>query len=116
MRMPERPWQKLALDLLGLLPTGEHLVVLVDYNSRWMEVFFMEVDIVRSTNSETIIKCLDAQFARYEIPKTLQTDNGSNLMSAEIEQYLTDMGIIHKLTTPLWPRANGDVERQIVLY
>ena len=33
-RLPERPWQDLALDLLGPLPTGEHLLVLVDYFSR----------------------------------------------------------------------------------
>ena len=67
---------------------------------------------MRSTNSETIVKCLDAQFARYGISKTLRTDNGSNLVSVEIEQYLTEMGIVHKLTTPLRPRANGEVERQ----
>jgi hypothetical protein len=45
--MSERPWQDLALDLLGPVPTGEHLIVLVDYYSRWIEV-----DVVRSTNSE----------------------------------------------------------------
>ena len=33
-RLPESPWQNLALDLLGPLPTGEHLLVLVDYFSR----------------------------------------------------------------------------------
>ena len=33
-KMPERPWQDLALDLLGPMPTGEHLLVLVDYFSR----------------------------------------------------------------------------------
>ena len=50
-RMPERPWQDLALDLLGPMPTGEYLLVLVDYFSRWVEV-----DIIKSTTSETIIK------------------------------------------------------------
>ena len=33
-RLPENPWQDLALDLLRPLPTGEHLLVLVDYFSR----------------------------------------------------------------------------------
>ena len=33
-RMPERKWQELALDLLRPMPTGEHLLVLVDYFSR----------------------------------------------------------------------------------
>ena len=51
-RLPERPWQDLALDLLGPLPTGEHLLVLIDYFSRWVEV-----DVIYSTTSEVIIKC-----------------------------------------------------------
>ena len=106
-RMPERPWQDLALDLLGPMPTGEYLLVLVDYFSRWVEV-----DIIKSTTSETIIKCLDKQFSRFGVPSTLRTDNGSNLVSVEMEEYLNEMGIEHRLTTPLWPRANGEVERQ----
>jgi len=32
-KMPERPWQNLALDLLGPMPTAEYLLVLVDYFS-----------------------------------------------------------------------------------
>ena len=106
-RLPDKPWQDLALDLLGPMPTGEHLVVLTDYFSRWVEV-----DIVRSTLSKDIIKHLDAQFARHGIPRSLRTDNGPNLVSNEMESYLKEMGITHKLTTPLWPRANGEVERQ----
>ena len=106
-RLPERPWQDLALDLLGPLPTGEHLLVLVDYFSRWMEV-----DIIYSTTSEVIIKCLEKQFCRYGVRCTLKTDNGANLVSAEMDGYLTEMGIKRRLTTPLWPRANGEVKRQ----
>ena len=106
-KLPDRPWQDLSLDLLGPMPTGEHLVVLVDYFSRWMEV-----DVTHSTNSDRIIKCLDSHFARYGVPKTLRTDNGANLVSGEMEKYLSEMGVKHKLTTPLWPRANGEVERR----
>ena len=51
-QLPERPWQDLALESLGPLPTGEHLLVLVDYFSRWVEV-----DVIYSTTSEVIIKC-----------------------------------------------------------
>ena len=70
-RMPERPWQDLALDLLGPMPTGESLLVLVDYFSRWVEV-----DVIKSTSSEAIIKCLDRQFSRYGVTSTLRSDNG----------------------------------------
>ena len=73
-RLPERAWQEIAVDLLGPLPTGEHLLVVVDYFSRWMEV-----DVLRSTTSAAVIKCLDNHFARYGMPAGLRTDNGSNL-------------------------------------
>ena len=106
-RMPERPWQDLALDLLGPMPTGESLLVLMDYFSRWVED-----DVIKSSSSEAIIKCVDRQFSRYGVPSTLRSDNGPNLVSAEMEEYLDEMGIKHRLTTPLWPRANGEVEWQ----
>ena len=53
--MPQRPWEDLALDILGPLPSGENLLVLVDYHSRWIEV-----DVVRTTSSKIIIQRLDA--------------------------------------------------------
>jgi len=106
-RLPERAWQEIAVELLGPLPTGEHLLVVVDYFSRWMEV-----DVLRSTTSAAVIKCLDSHFARYGVPAGLRTDNGSNLLSEETEKYLEEMGIVHHCNTPLWPRANGEVERQ----
>ena len=34
------------------------------------------------------------------------------MVSAEMKEYLNEMGIEHRLTTPLWPRANAEVERQ----
>ena len=105
--LPKQPWEEVAVDLMGPLPTGEHLLVLVDYYSRWMEV-----DVIRTTSSKTIIHRLDAQFARHGLPRGLRTDNGSNLVSKEVEEYLKEMGIEHRYTIPLWPRANGEVERQ----
>ena len=94
--IPQQPWEELALDLLGPLPTGDSLFVFVDYYSRWIEV-----DVIRTTTSKVIIQRLDAQFARYGIPKTLRTDNGSNLVSEEVEDYLKEMGVKHVHTTPL---------------
>ena len=106
-RLPDGAWQEVALDLLGPLHGGEYLLVTVDYFSRWIEV-----DAIYSTTSATIIKCLDSHFARYVVPVGLRTDNGSNLVSEEMEKYLEEMGIIHHHTTPLFPRANGEVERE----
>ena len=46
------------------------------------------------------------------VPSILRTDNRPNLVSAGMEEYFNEMGIGYRLTTPLWPRANGEVERQ----
>lgn len=36
--LPDYAWQKLAIDFLGPAPSGEKLLVLVDYYSRYVEV------------------------------------------------------------------------------
>ena len=70
------------------------------------------MDVIRSTTSAITIKCLDHHFARFGIPDGLRTDSGPNLVSKEMESYLEEMGVAHRHTTPLWPRANGEVERE----
>ena len=72
----------------------------------------MVVDFVKSTSSEVIIKCLDRQFSRYGVPSTLRSDNGPNLVSAEMKEYLNEIGFKHRLTTPLRPGPNGVVAQQ----
>ena len=56
---------------------------------------------VQPPANKTIIHCLDAQFARHGLPRGLRTDNGSNVVSKEVEEYLKEMGIEHRYTTPL---------------
>ena len=100
--------QRLAVDLTGPLPTGESLLITVDYYSRWIEA-----DVDRNTTSSSIINCLEKLFTSHGIPETLRTDNGSNLVNHEMEEFLDELEIKHKRTiNPLWPRANGEVERQ----
>lgn len=57
--------------MLGPLPTGDYLLVVVDYFSRWMEV-----DEPRSTTSAAIIKYFDSHFPRYGST----TDNNQRLI------------------------------------
>ncbi len=73
---------------MGPLPTGECLLLTVDYYSTI-------VDVVRSTTSSVIIRCLENHFTRHGIPETLMTDNGSNLVSRGMEEFLDELGIKH---------------------
>ena len=48
---PSGPWQDVAIDVLGPFPSGENLLVVVDYYSR-----FFEVVVIRTTTSQKIIE------------------------------------------------------------
>ena len=94
-----------SADLLGPLPSGEHLFVIVDYYSCYFEVVEMH-----SVTSVKIIGALRSMFARWGTP--LRTDNGPQFVSQEFELFLKHIGTEHVLVTPYWPQANDEVARQ----
>ncbi|KAL9967186.1 hypothetical protein ACROYT_G025364 [Oculina patagonica] len=105
--LPSAPWQHLAADLLGPLPSGDYVFVVVDYYSR-----FFEMEFTKSTTSEKIVPMLSKIFVTHGLPLSLRTDNGPQFVSDYFEKYLEENGIEHRKTTPLWPQANGEIERQ----
>ncbi|CAH1233137.1 RTL1 [Branchiostoma lanceolatum] len=60
---PTGAWQACGADLLGPLPTGETVLVVVDYYSR-----FYEIAIMKSTSSQKVIEALEVIFARFGNP------------------------------------------------
>ena len=105
--LPEGPWQDVAADLLGPLPGGEYVFVVVDYCSR-----YFEIEILKSVLSRDIVDSLDRIFARHGIQVSVKTDNGPQFISSEFKNYMMTNGVQHVTPTPLWPQGNGDVERQ----
>ena len=105
--LPEEPWEILAMDLLGPLPTGESILALVDYYSRYLEVI-----VLKSTTTGAIIPKLAEVFARHGLPRVIVSDNGTNLVSAEMLKWAKTNGIEIRPVTPAWPQANGEIERQ----
>ncbi len=104
--MPSRPWETVHIDLCGPFPTGESLLVCVDACSRWPEVA-----ILHTTTSKVIIHHLQKFFVTHGLPEQVVSDNGSNLVSIEIESFFSSNGIRHRKVTPYWPQANATVER-----
>lgn len=89
------------------MPTGEYLFVVVDYYSR-----YFEVDLLKRVRVVDIITSLETLFARYGAPYTLITDNGPQFKDRSLNEFLNVYGVEHLTSPPLWPRANGEVERQ----
>ena len=103
--MPDKPWSELSIDLLDV-PGEHHLLVVVDYYSRWPEVTFM-----KKTDAENVIRCLEKMFRTHGLPDTIRTDNGPPFQSEKFSTFLSNMGIDHKKGIPLSPESNGEVER-----
>ena len=107
IEFPSQPWQDLAADLMRPLPSGEYVFVVVDYFSR-----YFEVDILRSVTSATIIGNLERTICTHGLRQSLKTANGLQFTSEEFGTFLKSNGIQHRTSTPLWPQANGEIERQ----
>ncbi len=105
--LPKGPWQILAVDLLGPLPSGDHVLVCIDYYSR-----YYEIDVLKVTTAERVITSLDKMFTTHGFPIIITSDNGSQFVAAEFRDYMMEIGVEHRRVTPLWPQANGEVERQ----
>ncbi|CAB4006724.1 Transposon Tf2-9 poly [Paramuricea clavata] len=90
-KLPKKPWSKLAIDVCGPFPTGEQVVVLTDYYSRWPEV-----KILKSVTSKHIPDWLLSVFATHGFPDEIKCDNASYFVSTEFKDTLTSWGIEHK--------------------
>ena len=108
---PSAPWQHLAADLLGPLPSGDYIFVVIDYYSR-----FFEMEFTKSIATEKIVSLMSKMLDTHGLPCSLRTDNGPQFVSDHFKGYLEKNGIEHRRTKPLWPQANGEIERQNRLF
>ena len=104
VQLPDKVWQKLALDIMGTFngPKHKFVIVLVDYYSKWCEVAF-ETEVT----TDKMIQLLHNVFAREGLPEFLVTDNGVQLT----KEFLKGIGITHLHASLYHPQTNGIVER-----
>ena len=104
---PPGPWQDVMVDLMGPLPRGESLLVVVDYYS-----CFYEVGILRSRTVDKVIDFLGPVLTRYGHRFSVKSDNGPHFVSQVFKDFLVEYKIEHQTSPPLWSQVNGEVERQ----
>ena len=103
--IPPAAWLMVDCDLCGPFPSGENLLVCVDYYSR-----FPEVEILHEVSAKAIISKLRKLFCRYGAPEELVTDNGPQFISQSFKDLMKEFGIKHRRVTPYYPQSNGEVE------
>ncbi|KAB0797405.1 hypothetical protein PPYR_08399 [Photinus pyralis] len=105
--MAVRPWQIVAADFFYL--NDNQYLLLVDEYSKYPEVVHMRND----TSSVKVVKEFKAIFSRHGIPNLLYTDGGPQFVSNNFQQFVREWGIIHKTSSPRYPKSNGFIERHV---
>ena len=106
--LPPEPWQTIAADLFGPLPTGEKILVLKCLRSKWPEIKVFLKN--QTTNVEKVIQDMEKIFLTHGIPDEILTDNGPPFNSKAFTSFSTQAGFHHGKITPMWPQANGQAE------
>ena len=107
MKWPSRPWARLHLDFAGPFE-GKFILVMIDAHSKWIEAV-----TTSSTSSNLVIEELRTLFARFGIPESIVTDNGTCFVSEEFESFLKTNGIRHTTSASYHPSSNGLAERAV---
>jgi transposase InsO family protein len=104
--LPKGPFEKTSVDFA--YAEGENVLLLIDEYSR-----FPFIEPIRSTAAHCVIPKLDRIFSTFGSPETLKSDNGPPFDGHEFARFAETLGFKHRKITPLWPRANGEVERLV---
>lgn len=104
------PFSHLLIDCVGPLPktkTGhQYLFTIMCTATRYPEAIPL-----RTINADKISDALIAFCSRYGLPKTIQSDQGSNFTSKLFNQVLKKLGIQHATSTAYHPQSQGALER-----
>ena len=104
------PFEHIVIDIVGPLPKSssgaEYLLTIMDRFSR-----FPEAIPVRSIKAPNILKHLIHFFSRFGLPKSIQSDQGSNFMSHCFKNQLHEWGIKHIVSSPYHAQSQGVLER-----
>ena len=103
---PSRPWERLAADLFEL--EGKVYLIVVEYYSRWFEI-----KKLNDQSSARVISTLKELFSTHGIPDIVVSDNGPQFSSDAFRLFATDYDFLHVISSPKYPRANGEVERAV---
>ncbi len=106
----EVPFERIGMDLVGPLPKSarghEHILVIVDYATRYPEAIPL-----RKVTAKAIAQELFLLSSRVSIPAEILTDQGTPFMSRLMADLCRLLKVKQLRTTVYHPQADGLVER-----
>ncbi|XP_071926285.1 uncharacterized protein [Coffea arabica] len=110
----QSPWPffQWGIDLLGPFPRApggyEHIVMAVDYFTKWVEA-----EPLTTISSRSVQKFLWRNIVcRFGIPHVLVSDNGRQFADSALQGWCSELGIRQHFTSVGHPQANGQVENE----
>ena len=106
-----RPWQKVAVDLVGPFPEtirgNKWVLVVMDHFTRWQDAIALP-----DATAPTVASTLDERiFCYMGLPENIHSDQGAQF-EGQLMSELCQLWKVEKTrTTPYHPQANGMVER-----
>ena len=105
------PMERIALDLLGPLPTtrhgNKHILVVCDYFTRWTEAYALP-----NKEAATVARVLVNEWiCRFGVPDAIHSDQGANFEGHLFMKVGELLDMEKTRTTPYHPQSDGLVER-----
>lgn len=104
------PFERVLIDCVGLLPktkSGNQFILTV----MCVATQFPEAVPLHKITSQTVARALDKFFTIFGLPKSLQSDQGSNFTHKFFSQVMQSLGIQHEKSSPYQPERQGALER-----
>ncbi|XP_030835976.1 uncharacterized protein LOC115921856 [Strongylocentrotus purpuratus] len=106
----DEPFSRIIVDCVGPLPKtkagNEYLLTIMCAATRYTEAIPL-----RRITANNVTKALVKFFTTVGLPKTVQSDQGSNFMSRVFNQVLKELGVKHVVSSAYHPESQGALER-----
>lgn len=105
--IPKGVWSRIHIDFAGPM-NNEYFFIITDAFSKWPEVFR-----TRDITSSFTVNKLREVFARFGLPDTIVSDNGTQFTSVLFQEFVERNKIVHKTSPPGHPATNGAAENSV---
>ena len=106
----DEPFSRVIVDCVGPLPKtksgNQYLLTIMCASTR-----FPEAIPLRNIKAPTIVKALTKFFTLVGLPKSIQSDQGSNFMSGLFQEVMCELGIEQYASSAYHPESQGALER-----
>ena len=104
------PFSEILIDCVGPLPKTrsghQYLLTIMCASTR-----FPEAIPLRNITARKVTDALVEFFTRYGLPRSSQSDQGTNVTSKLFEQIISSLGVEHRKATAYHPESQGALER-----